>query len=196
MRRQGTTIAVFALRAALAGASSAHAHATYNLQGYGENLAGSIPGQTDGLPVLASGEWTDGPVTEYTGSMSVNWYVGMHTKTQVRTIQTGVPGNAPSGSLAARIANYNSTHDSDLSLATPVIAVGGLSWLDPSTGQGWGHGLDYGLIHFSVVGFDARKKAGAKRCKAADWKNDEPVMTRRTADCAVQRKTKLCVPAS
>jgi hypothetical protein len=33
-----------------------------------------------------------------------------------------------------------------------VIAVGGKSWSDPENdGQGWGHGLDYGLIHYTPV---------------------------------------------
>jgi hypothetical protein len=366
MRFGGTTITMLALLAAtLTGVPAAFGHATYNLQGYGENLAGSTNG-ADGDPVLPAGEWTNGPAEGYTGSLPVNWYAGMHNDTQVRTIQTGVGANAPSGSLAQQLLAYNDANDPDLSLATPVLAVGGLSWLDPGNvvngqAQGWGHGLDYGIIHFTPLdtilangparftitlsddpsdtavtklafalyggwdtgatsvrhqpfitqpapgddplgstglklidsiaatsagatlsrtytlddtyggkytvliggqdgvagqyqltvttapdaaltecrtnlttaradadgdgrgdaidtcastpagaevdaagcsqlqfcaGFDAKKKAGARLCKAADWKNDEPVMTRRNADCTVQKKTKLCVPKS
>jgi hypothetical protein len=151
MHFRGTTTTVLALLAAtLVGAPVAYGHATYNLQGYGEGLAGSTNG-ADGSQALPTGEWTNGPVSDYTGSLPVSWYSGMHSKTQVRTIQTGVAPNAPSGSMADQIADYNAEPTPDLSLVAPVLAVGGKSWFDPDTGQGWGHGLDYGIVHFSVV---------------------------------------------
>ena len=34
---------------------------------------------------------------------------------------------------------------------------------------------------------DATTRAGKKTCKKSDWKNDEPVMTRRDRDCAVDK---------
>jgi hypothetical protein len=137
------------LAAALAPAA-VHAHATYNISGYGSGLAGSTNG-ADGLPADGTSAWTNGPVADYTGALPVNWYCGLHSATQVRTLQTGLP-TPPSGSLLQQVNSYNAANDPDLP-TDRVLAVGGLSWTDPANGdQGWGHGLDYGLIHVSPVG--------------------------------------------
>lgn len=148
MRSRSSFLAV-AAAAGLVAASPAHAHATYNIEGYDAGKAGSTNG-ADGLPALP-GEWTNGPVSDYTGSLPVNWYAGMHGITQVRTIQTGAATNPPAGSLLQQITSYNAANDPDLP-TDRVLAVGGLSWSDPGNGdQGWGHGLDYGLLHFSPI---------------------------------------------
>ncbi len=131
----------------LALASAAHAHATYNVSGYGSGLAGSTNG-ADGFPTtVPPATWTNGPTSEYAGALPVTWYCGLHNATQVRTIQTGFGPHPPSGSLLDQVTTYNAGADPDLA-TDMVLAVGGLSWSDPSNGnQGWGHGLDYGLIH-------------------------------------------------
>lgn len=145
----------FACAAALAGAlavgGDAFAHATYNLSGYAAGLGGSTNG-ADGSPtVVPPATWTNGPVAEYVGGLPVNWYAGMHDATQTRTIQTGVAPNPPSGSLLQQVVSYNGSNDPDLP-TDRVLAVGGLSWTDPGNGnQGWGHGLDYGLIHYAPL---------------------------------------------
>lgn len=55
------------------------------------------------------------------------------------------------GSLLDQVTTYNAGTDPDL-LTDMVLAVGGLSWADPAnSGQGWGHGLDYGLIHVTPL---------------------------------------------
>jgi hypothetical protein len=48
--------------------------------------------------------------------------------------------------------------------------------------------------------FDATTRDGARACKKADWKNDEPVMRGAEADCAVDKGSRgteddRCVPA-
>lgn len=135
---------------ALAMAASAHAHATYNISGYGSGIGGSTNG-ADGMPADGTASWTNGPVADYTGNLPVMWYAGMHSTTQVRTIQSGVAPNPPSGSLLQQTNSYNTANDPDYP-TDRVLAVGGLSWTDPGNGdQGWGHGLDYGLIHFSPI---------------------------------------------
>lgn len=128
----------------------AWAHATYNIAGYGDGLAGSTNG-ADGSPaVTPDAIWTNGP-TDYAGTLPVMWYAGMHTDTQVRSIETGVLPGPVAGSLQAQIETYNTGNDPDLP-TNRVLAVGGLSWSDPANGdQGWGHGLDYGIIHYSPV---------------------------------------------
>jgi hypothetical protein len=150
MRTSSTPLILAAFAWALLNpAPDVHAHATYNLSGYGSGLGGSTNG-ADGAPANASSLWTNGPV-EYTGTLPVNWYSGIHSPTQVRTIQTGLSANPPSGSLLAQVTSYNTANDPDL-LADAVIAVGGLSWSDPANGnQGWGHGLDYGILHLTPL---------------------------------------------
>jgi hypothetical protein len=135
----------------LALATSAHAHATYNLSGYGAGLAGSTNG-ADGSPTAEPpATWTNGGVAEYVGGLPVHWYAGMHSSTQIRTLQTGVAASPPSGSLAAQVSSYNDANDPDLP-TDRVLAVGGKSWSDPdNANQGWGHGLDYGLIHLTPL---------------------------------------------
>jgi hypothetical protein len=143
---------VLALLGALSATSarSAHAHATYNLSGYAADIGGSTNG-ADGSPATADADWTNGPAEDYTGALPVNWYCGLHNPTQVRTLQTGVAPNPPSGSSLAQVTSYNGMNDPDLAVNT-VLAVGGLSWTDPANGdQGWGHGLDYGIIHVSPL---------------------------------------------
>jgi hypothetical protein len=128
----------------------AGAHATYNISGYGSGLAGSTNG-SDGMPADSSAAWTNGPVSDYTGGLPVNWYAGMHNATTARTMQTGVAPTPASGSLLAQVNTYNTANDPDLP-TDRVIAMGGLSWSDPGNGgQGWGHGLDYGIIHFTPL---------------------------------------------
>ncbi len=134
-------------------APSVQAHATYNLSGYGSGLPGSTNG-ADGSPTTdPPATWTSGGVGEYTGSLPVNWYAGMHNPTQVRTLQTGSVPTPASGSLLAQVESYNAAVAEPDRLPTDrVLAVGGKSWSDPENdGQGWGHGLDYGLIHYSPV---------------------------------------------
>jgi Domain of unknown function (DUF4394) len=47
------------------------------------------------------------------------------------------------------------------------------------------------------AGFNATTREGARRCRKADWQNDEPLLTARAADCAVQgrRAAAVCVEA-
>jgi hypothetical protein len=155
MRRPSFLLALVVLVSALfSPLRDAHAHAIYNLGGYGSGIGGSTNG-ADGD--IATPIWTNGPLPTddpYTGSLPVNWYAGLHSRTQVRTIQTGSGANPPSGSLLQQVLAYNAANDpNDPDLPTDaVIAPGGLSWTDPSNdNQGWGHGLDYGLIHVSVL---------------------------------------------
>lgn len=150
MTRTHTIALAAVLAGTVAAATSAHAHATYNISGYGPGLAGSING-ADGLPTDPAATWTNGSVADYAGGLPVHWYAGIHSATQVRTIQTGVAPNPPSDSLLQQVNSYNAANDPDLP-ADRVLAVGGLSWSDPGNGnQGWGHGLDYGLIHVTPL---------------------------------------------
>jgi hypothetical protein len=129
---------------------SAHAHATYNLAGYTAGLAGSTNG-ADGSPTNDATQFTNGPIDGYAGGLPAHWYAGMHNATTVRTLQTGVDPTPASGSMLAQVNAYNTDNDPDLP-TDRVLAVGGLSWTDPSNdNQGWGHGLDYGLVHFSPL---------------------------------------------
>jgi hypothetical protein len=75
----------------------------------------------------------------------------MHSPTLVRTIQTGSAVNPANGSLLQQVDAYNASNDPDLP-TDRVLAVGGKSWSDlNNANQGWGHGLDYGLVHFSPI---------------------------------------------
>jgi hypothetical protein len=42
--------------------------------------------------------------------------------------------------------------------------------------------------------FDASTRDGARICKKADWKNDEPLMKSRERDCTVDRAAGQCIP--
>jgi hypothetical protein len=150
MRSTPFTVAACLLSAALA--PRVHAHATYNLAGYAAGLAGSTNG-ADGAPANDAATFTNGPLDGYTGSLPVTWYAGMHSPTQERTIQTGVAPTPASGSLLDQVITFNAANDPDFP-TDRVLAVGGLSWSDPveNDGQGWGHGLDFGLVHYSPVG--------------------------------------------
>ncbi|HEV7731180.1 MAG TPA: thrombospondin type 3 repeat-containing protein [Candidatus Binatia bacterium] len=140
-------VLVATLATTLASVSGAHAHATYNIAGYGSGVAGSTNG-ADGTPADGMGVWTNGPIAAYTGTLPVMWYAGMHNTTTARTLQSGT-APAESGSLLAQVETYNATPDPDLP-TDRVLAVGGKSWTDPENdGQGWGHGLDYALVHLS-----------------------------------------------
>jgi hypothetical protein len=148
-RRRFTAALGGLLAGALAGAPAVYAHATYNLSGYGAGFAGSVG--SDGQPADPAATWTNGGVADYAGGLPVMWYAGMHSPAQVRTIQTGSGPNPPNGSLLQQVNGYNTANDPDLP-TDRVLAVGGKSWSDPSNGnQGWGHGLDYGLVHFEPV---------------------------------------------
>ncbi|HXJ37264.1 MAG TPA: hypothetical protein VMS22_24810 [Candidatus Eisenbacteria bacterium] len=151
MRRSLSALVVsFAASFPLLLSADAHAHATYNLSGYGSGLGGSTNG-ADGTPADPSATWTNGPPEEYGGALPAQWYCGLHNATQVRPMQTGAGANPPSDSLLAQVATYNGTNDPDLP-TDRVLAVGGLSWTDPANGdQGWGHGLDYGVIHVTPL---------------------------------------------
>jgi len=136
------------LMSTLAVAQSASAHVTYNINGYGSGLAGSANGNDGLLP----GTWTNGDVAEYVGTLSIQHYIGMHNATTVRTVQTGAGMTPASGSLLQQTNNYNTLNDPDYP-TDRVLAVGGKSWSDPANGdQGWGHGLDYSLLHITPVG--------------------------------------------
>jgi hypothetical protein len=155
----------------LASAPSAFAHATYNIAGYGGGLGGSTNG-ADGDPAVDPGAvWTNGG-TSYAGKLPVMWYAGMHTDTQVRTLQTGTSPGPASGSLLQQIESFNTDNDPDLP-TDRVLAVNGRSWSDPGNGdQGWGHGLDYGIVHYSPVGTILSNGPVNVRVTVADDPND------------------------
>lgn len=133
----------------LAAAPAAFGHATYNLAGYGAGLGGSTNG-ADGSPATAGAEWTNGPIEGIVTALPVMWYAGVHGVDGARTIQTGA-SPAAAGSLLQQVEAYNADNDPDLP-TDRVLAVGGKSWTDSENGnQGWGHGLDYGLVHFSPL---------------------------------------------
>ncbi|HYC57515.1 MAG TPA: hypothetical protein VEL28_21465 [Candidatus Binatia bacterium] len=124
----------------------AWSHATYNVTGYGAGVGGSANGADGALPPT----WTNGPV-EYVGSLPVQWYLGMHANPGVRIIQSGAGVAPPSGSLLAQLNEYNVLNEPDLA-TDRVLAVGGKSWSDPENdNQGWGHGLDYGIVHITPL---------------------------------------------
>lgn len=148
MRLERSKVMLGVLVGTLAFSSLAYGHATYNVGGYGSGLAGSTNGADGDVSTPA---WTNGGVAEYSGALPVNWYAGMHNATTARTIQTGVAPTPASGSLLQQTNNYNTANDPDYP-TDRVLAVGGKSWSDPANGnQGWGHGLDYGLIHFTPL---------------------------------------------
>jgi hypothetical protein len=151
MKSFAATVPFVTLVSLLGWTPAAHPHATYNLSGYASGIGGSTNG-ADGSPTaVPPATWSNGPASEYAGALPVNWYCGLHNPTQVRTLTTGLAPNPPSGSQLAQVNSYNTANDPDLPTDT-VLAVGGLSWSDPSNGdQGWGHGLDYGIIHISPV---------------------------------------------
>jgi len=138
------------LVSAMTFAPSVQAHVTYNLAGYTGGLGGSTNG-ADGSPTNDASQYTNGPIDGFGGGLPVNWYAGMHNSTTVRVIQTGSGVEPASGSLLAQVNAFNEDNDPDLP-TDRVLAIGGLSWSDPANdNQGWGHGLDYGLIHFSPL---------------------------------------------
>jgi len=151
MKNSRIALATTLLGCTLAAASVAHGHATYNISGYGSGLGGSTNG-ADGLPTaVPPATWTNGGADGYVGGLPAMWYSGMHSTTQVRIIQTGGAGTPPSGSLLQQINSYNTANDPDYP-TDRVLAVGGKSWSDPDNdNQGWGHGLDFGLIHYSPI---------------------------------------------
>lgn len=138
--------------ASLALAPDVRAHAVYNVSGYDAGVAGSTNG-ADGRPVSGAGAvTTNGPIDGYVGGLPVNWYAGMHAATSTRIMQTGATAPFPSGSLRQQIDTYNASNDPDIP-TNRVLAVGNFSWGDwtgPGS-QGWGHSLDYGLVHVSPV---------------------------------------------
>ncbi len=151
MHTRPTSLFAAVLAGILSLPATASAHQSYNLAGYGSGLAGSING-ADGEPGAGSGSaWTNGAVAAYSGALPVMWYAGMHDTSTARTIVTGAAPAPPIGSLLAQVEAYNAATDPDLP-SDRVLAVGGKSWSDPDNqGQGWGHGLDYGLIEFEPV---------------------------------------------
>ncbi len=152
-----SSAAALALASTLAAASAVHAHATYNLAGNtGPGIAGSVPpaSANDGSPTNDPTTFTNGGLEGYAGALPVNWYAGMHDSTQVRTIQSGLGPNPPSGSLLQQVNAFNSAAPPPpVPLPTDrVLAVGGASWSDPANeNQGWGMGLDYGIIHYTPL---------------------------------------------
>ncbi|HXJ34915.1 MAG TPA: thrombospondin type 3 repeat-containing protein [Candidatus Eisenbacteria bacterium] len=141
----------FLVGAVLLGSPCAHAQTTYNLAGYGAGIAGSTNG-ADGFPATPPGAiWTNGDVTGYVGGLPVQWYALMTDGVTPRVVQTGNGASPAPESLLGQVSAYNAVHDPDLA-TDRVLAVGGRSWTDPANGdQGWGHGLDYGLIHFAPL---------------------------------------------
>lgn len=155
------------------GIGAVYAHATYNVAGYGSGLAGSTNG-ADGDSAAPS--WTNGGVADYAGALPVTWYAGMHNATTARTLQTGVAPTPASGSLLQQINNYNTANDPDYP-TDRVLAVGGKSWSDPANGgQGWGHGLDYGLIHITPMATILGGGPVLLRITLADDPNDAATM--------------------
>lgn len=149
-----TSILALGAAVAVSGAlaTDVRAHASYNIAGYGAGIGGSTNGG-DGMPGVGAGSiWTNGDpiVGEYTGSLPVMWYDGIHSVPTTRVMQTG--GSTPSnGSLLQQTNSYNTANDPDLP-TDRVLGVGGKSWSDPdNSNQGWGHGLDFGLIHVSPI---------------------------------------------
>ena len=155
---------------------AAYAHATYNISGYDSGLAGSTNG-ADGSPTtVPPATWTNGGIAEYTGTLPVQWYAGMHNNHTSRTIQTGVTPSPATGSLLQQTNSYNTANDPDYP-TDRVIAVGGKSWSDPAnSGQGWGHGLDYGLIHFTPLPTILVNGPVSATITLADDPTDPPVM--------------------
>jgi len=145
-------LATGVLVSSLALVSDAFAHATYNVSGYDAGIPGSTNG-ADGKPVNGEAAvWTNGPIDGFGGNLPVNWYAGMHSASSTRTIQTGAPEPHAGGSLRAQIESHNDEADPDIP-EDRVLAVGEFSWGDwtgPGS-QGWGHALDYGLVHVSPI---------------------------------------------
>jgi hypothetical protein len=143
---------LLAALAALVGGvtSSAFALTGYNVSGYGSGLEGSLNG-ADGLPAgPPAAAWTSVAPASFAGGLAVNWLVRLTDTTTVQSVATGTAGTA--GTLLGEIAGYNAANDPDLATDL-VLAVSGASftnwaWLG---GQGWGHALDFGLIHFDPV---------------------------------------------
>jgi hypothetical protein len=66
-------------------------------------------------------------------------------------VVTGTAPTPEAGSLLAAVTAYNAGADPDLPVDR-VLGVGGKSWADPANaGQGWGHGLDYGLLDLAPL---------------------------------------------
>jgi len=151
MKRIAVTMASLLGALAASVPATVLAHSSYNIAGYGTGVAGSVG--NDGTPANP-GTWTNGnPVSgEYTGGLPAHWYAGVHNTTANATIQTGAPlASPPNNSLLQQTNTYNGANDPDYP-TDRVLAVGGLSWADPGNdGQGWGHGLDFGLIHTSPI---------------------------------------------
>jgi len=146
------TLALGLVAASFAFVTDAGAHATYNVSGYDAGVPGSVNGN-DGRPVNGeSAIWTNGPIDGYFGGLPVNWYAGMHGVPSTRIMQTGAPEPHASGSLRAQIESHNDANDPDIA-EDRVLAVGEFSWGDwtgPGS-QGWGHALDFGLVHVSPI---------------------------------------------
>ena len=146
MRMRLFTLVSCTLTGLLVLVPQARAHQSYNLSGYGSGLAGSTNG-SDGSPTaVPPATWTNGGEDAYTGKLPATWIAGIHTTTDIRVEQTGAGPHPPLDSMLDQVNAYNVANDPDLP-TDRVLAVGGLSWSDPGNGnQGWGHGLDYGLI--------------------------------------------------
>jgi len=135
-------IALTLATAALAG-SPARAHVSYNMSGYGAGIDGTTNG-ADGQPASGpAATWTNGAVTAYTGTLPVTWYAGLHDVTTAHAVDTAA--------MLGQVNAYNAGTDPDLP-ADRVLGIGGKSWADPANGgQGWGHGLDYGLLEVDAA---------------------------------------------
>lgn len=151
MKIPNPLLALLALAASLiGGVSTAHAHATFNIGGYGDIVSGA-PNSTNTARVYASGNtgggvtgsffqsgttsdsrevWlNEAPVTEWIGPTGPNKplpplnigqtllpsaaYVGLHSRSNIRTIETGVYGStasicATNGDCAGVNTNGNS----------------------------------------------------------------------------------------
>lgn len=157
---------VLALAGAIAGIMAtmpaAHAHHSYNLDGYtntstGHSLSGNDGGNPSVTPAIlgTTARWTaGGPGAGYTGALPGMWYAAFH----------GLEShNLSTGDALAKTWN----HDGDTGpSATPLVpfatthagfelAVGPKSWEDTAVqgaNTGWGHGLDFGLIKLDVAG--------------------------------------------
>ena len=159
MIRLSTMTVLTGVTAALLGvAPDVHAHATYNLSGYGSGLGGSTNG-ADGNPAGADRELDERArrVRRRAAGAVVLWPAqpdaGPHHPDRA--------GGEPAVGQLARAGRLVQRRQRSRPPIDTVLAVGGLSWTDPSNdNQGWGHGLDFGLIHVSPPG---RARGGRTR---------------------------------
>jgi hypothetical protein len=149
-----TTVTALALTGAVGGAfvaMSAHAYAMSNIAGYVGGTAGSI-NDSDGTPGTDAGGISTKGNVGYTGALPVMWHARMDDATDSRAIEIGTPTSVNGDSVQRQIADLNASADSDRPVDR-MLRIGGSSSSESVSGrQGWGHGLDFGLIPRSCGG--------------------------------------------